>query len=190
MVTILRIGHRINRDKRITTHLALVARAFGAKRLVIAGDEDEKLSKTLEKVVSEWGGSFQLELIPYDNWKPFLQTWKSDPKKVIVHLTMYGENLTVFEKTEKFISLKEQSRSLSNLLVVVGGEKIPGKVFEYADWNLAISNQPHSEVASLAVFLDHLNSNALQIRFSGALRQIVPSLEGKKLIVGNAKNGK
>ncbi|MFW9903061.1 MAG: tRNA (cytidine(56)-2'-O)-methyltransferase [Candidatus Thorarchaeota archaeon] len=190
MVTILRIGHRINRDKRTTTHLALVARAFGAKRLVIAGDEDKKLSKTLKKVVSEWGGSFQLEMIPYDDWKTFLQAWKSDPQKVIVHLTMYGENLSVFEQTEEFINLKKQSQNLSNLLVVVGGEKIPGKVFEYANWNLAISNQPHSEVASLAVFLDHVNSNALQIQFPGAYKQIIPSLEGKKIITGNTNNGR
>jgi tRNA (cytidine56-2'-O)-methyltransferase len=190
LVTILRIGHRINRDKRITTHLALVARAFGAKRLVIAGDEDEKLSRTLEKVVSEWGGSFQLELIPYKDWKTFLQAWKNDPNKKIVHLTMYGENLSVFEKTDEFISLKRLFHNSTNLLVVVGGEKIPGKVFEYANWNIAISNQPHSEVASLAVFLDHINSNALQIQFSNALKKIVPSLEGKKIITGIKKNEK
>ncbi|MFX1504905.1 MAG: tRNA (cytidine(56)-2'-O)-methyltransferase [Promethearchaeota archaeon] len=190
MVTILRIGHRVNRDKRITTHLALVARAFGAEHLVIAGDEDKKLSKTLEKVVSEWGGSFQLELIPYDDWKTFLQTWKSDPQKGIVHLTMYGENLSVFEKKEEFMSLKELSQKPSSLLVVVGGEKIPGKVFQYANWNIAISNQPHSEVASLAVFLDHINSNALQIQFSDALKQVVPSLKGKKNMSGDKNNGR
>ena len=181
MVTILRIGHRIKRDKRITTHLALVARAFGAGCLVIAGEKDQKLVNTLEKVITEWGGNFQLKFIPYKNWEIFIQNWKNDPKNRIVHLTMYGENISDFETSNEFMSLKELSQdSSSDLLVVVGGEKIPGKVFKIANLNIAISNQPHSEVASLAVFLDRLNSSALQLQFSNAQKQIIPSLEGKK----------
>ena len=35
MIIVLRIGHRIGRDKRITTHVALVARAFGANEIII-----------------------------------------------------------------------------------------------------------------------------------------------------------
>ena len=35
MIIVLRIGHRIGRDKRITTHVALVARAFGANKIII-----------------------------------------------------------------------------------------------------------------------------------------------------------
>jgi len=45
MITILRIGHRISRDKRITTHVALVARAFGAEKIYI----DQKDTKIEEK---------------------------------------------------------------------------------------------------------------------------------------------
>jgi len=85
LVTILRIGHRIKRDKRITTHLALVARAFGAGCLVIAGEKDQKLTNTLEKVVTEWGGNFQLKFIPKEDWKRFIQNWKCDRKNRIVH---------------------------------------------------------------------------------------------------------
>ncbi|MFX1516147.1 MAG: tRNA (cytidine(56)-2'-O)-methyltransferase [Promethearchaeota archaeon] len=180
MVTILRIGHRIERDKRITTHLALVARAFGADCIVIAGDNDKKLMNTLEKVVTEWGGNFLLKMIPYQDWEIFIQNWKCDPKSIIVHLTMYGENLSNFEKSKEFMSLRKISQTSSGLLVVVGGEKIPGKVFKLANWNIAISNQPHSEVASLAVFLDHINPNAMQIQFLKAQKQVIPSLEGKK----------
>ena len=163
-----------------------MARAFGAVRIIIAGDEDINLLKTINTVVSEWGGNFQLEIIPYNEWRTFIQRWKSDNKNKIVHLTMYGENLSTFETSEDFETLKKR---LKNLLVVIGGQKIPGKVFQYADWNIAISNQPHSEVASLAVFLDHINSNALQIQFSNALKQVIPSLEGKKILLGNRKNG-
>ncbi len=189
LVTILRIGHRIKRDKRITTHLVLVARAFGTPRIVVAGDEDRNLINTIDKIVLEWGGNFKLEMIPYDEWKTFIQQWKSNNKNRIIHLTMYGENLLTFERSEDFNNLKKWSKNLTNLLVVVGGEKIPGKVFQYADWNIAISNQPHSEVSSLAVFLDHLVPNNLQIQFANAHKQIIPSLEGKKILLGNKKNG-
>ncbi|UCE13712.1 MAG: tRNA (cytidine(56)-2'-O)-methyltransferase [Candidatus Heimdallarchaeota archaeon] len=181
MVTILRIGHRIERDKRITTHLALVARSLGANRLVVAGDKDKNLEETIFNVVKEWGGTFQFEIIPYDNWKSFLSQWKSNERNKIAHLTMYGENLTIFEKSDDFLNLKRHPQNLSGLLVVVGGEKIPGKVFHCADWNIAITNQPHSEVGSLAVFLDHLIPNALQTKNSDAKKQIIPSLKGKKL---------
>ncbi len=177
LVTILRIGHRINRDKRITTHLALVARAFGAVKIIIAGDEDKKLLATIRQVNLEWGGNFCLEMISYDKWRTFIEQWRRNNDNKIIHLTMYGENLSIFEKSKDFDDMKKR---LENLLVVVGGKKIPSKIFQYADWNIAISNQPHSEVSSLAVFLDHLNPKSLQIQFNNAFKQIVPSLKGKK----------
>ncbi|MCD6448820.1 MAG: tRNA (cytidine(56)-2'-O)-methyltransferase, partial [Thermoplasmata archaeon] len=34
VVVVYRYGHRISRDKRITTHVALVARAFNADGIV------------------------------------------------------------------------------------------------------------------------------------------------------------
>jgi tRNA (cytidine56-2'-O)-methyltransferase len=39
-VTVLRLGHRPERDKRITTHVGLVARAFGAEEMLLAGGGD------------------------------------------------------------------------------------------------------------------------------------------------------
>ena len=36
-VTVLRLGHRRERDKRITSHLGLTARAFGADQIVLSG---------------------------------------------------------------------------------------------------------------------------------------------------------
>ena len=80
---ILRIGHRPERDKRITTHVALTARAFGASRVYIS-NPDSRVIKSVEEVVSKFGGDFSIEGI-------------SNPKKVvlssnllIVHLTMFG----------------------------------------------------------------------------------------------------
>ena len=76
MVTILRIGHRFNRDKRITSHLALVARALGARKMIVAGEKDPNLEDSINKVNTEWGGKFQLEIVPYDEWKQLMTEWK------------------------------------------------------------------------------------------------------------------
>ncbi|MHA1331591.1 MAG: tRNA (cytidine(56)-2'-O)-methyltransferase [Candidatus Hodarchaeales archaeon] len=179
MVLILRIGHRKERDKRITTHIALVARAFGAEKIIITGERDDKLINTVNSVVREWGGNFSLEIYPHEEWKNLILKWKLENKK-IVHLTMYGENLIDFEKTEDFQALKTNSSSLMNLMIIIGGEKVPGAVFHYADWNIAITNQPHSEVSSLAIFLEHLIPGSLNLDFPNAKRRIHPSIEGKK----------
>lgn len=186
MVTIFRIGHRIFRDKRITTHLALVSRAFGASGMIIAGEKDEKIIKSVKKVVTEWGGDFTIEFVPFEGWKPFFEEWIEKQNKII-HLTMYGENLPVFKQNKEFINLRSSPELLKNLLVVVGGKKVPSKVFHYANWNIAISNQPHSEVGSLAIFLSHLIPNSLEISFPNSSRQILPSIEGKKSYSGTIK---
>jgi len=187
LVTILRIGHRIFRDKRITTHLALVSRAFGASGIVIAGEKDEKIIKSVKKVVTEWGGDFTINFVPFEEWKPFLEEWTEKQYKII-HLTMYGENLPVFQQNKEFTDLSSSPELLKRLLVVVGGKKVPSKVFQYANWNIAVSNQPHSEVGALAIFLSHLIPNSLEKSFPNPSRQILPSIEGKKSYLG-AKNG-
>jgi len=183
LVTVFRIGHRIFRDKRITTHLALVSRAFGASGIIIAGEKDEKIIKSVKKVVTEWGGDFMIEFIPFEEWKPFFEEWV-DNRNRIIHLTMYGENLPIFQQSEEFLTLRSSPELLKRLLVVVGGEKVPAKVYQCANWNVAISNQPHSEVGSLAIFLNHLISTSLDISFSNPSRQSLPSIEGKKSYLG------
>ena len=42
-VEILRLGHRISRDPRLSTHLALTARAFLASKLYYYGQHDSSL---------------------------------------------------------------------------------------------------------------------------------------------------
>ncbi len=183
LVTIFRIGHRIYRDKRITTHLALVSRALGASGIIIAGERDEKIIKSVSKVVTEWGGDFTIEFIPFENWRSFFEEWVGE-QNLIIHLTMYGENLPKFQQNNDFNKLRSSPELLKRLLVVVGGEKVPSKVYQYANWNIAISNQPHSEVGSLGIFLNHLISNSLEICFSNPSRQILPSIKGKKSYSG------
>ena len=66
--------------------------------------------------------------------------------------------------------------------VVVGGTKVPGELFKLADHNISIGNQPHSEVAALAVFLESwigpLDETA---RFSGGEIEVVPSERAKRV---------
>ena len=84
MISVLRVGHRIGRDKRITTHIALVARAFGADNIVI-DTKDEKIKKNIQMVCDRFGGSFEIQTGV--NIKKIINEWNGK----IVHLTMYGE---------------------------------------------------------------------------------------------------
>ena len=36
-VSVMRLGHRVDRDKRMTSHLGLTARAFGADEVILSG---------------------------------------------------------------------------------------------------------------------------------------------------------
>jgi tRNA (cytidine56-2'-O)-methyltransferase len=78
--------------------------------------------------------------------------------------------------------MDEISHCEKDLLVAVGAEKVPAEMYQLADWNVAVGNQPHSEVAALAVFLDRLfQGEELGREFEGGLK-IVPSSRGKEVI--------
>ena len=166
MIAVLRIGHRIDRDKRITTHVALVARAFGADTIFIT-TKDEKIKKNIQEVCKRFGGNFKIET--GDDYKKIIKSWKG----TIVHLTMYGEEL---EKAIRTIDRKK------DLLIIVGAEKVPPYFYEIADINVSIGNQPHSEVAALALFLDRFTNGVWQRKeFNGNI-QIIPCVKGKKVL--------
>jgi tRNA (cytidine56-2'-O)-methyltransferase len=166
MINVLRIGHRISRDKRITTHVALVARAFGTDKIII-DTEDKKIEETVRSTCNRFGGNFEIET-GVDK-KKIIREWNG----TIVHLTMYGEEL------EKSINKIDKNK---NLLVIVGAEKVPPQIYEMADFNISIGNQPHSEVAALALFLDRYTKGMWQKKqFNGKI-EILPSDKGKKVI--------
>jgi len=166
MINILRIGHRISRDKRITTHVALVARAFGADKIIIDTD-DKKIQETIRSTCNRFGGNFEIQT-GVDK-KKIMKNWDG----TIVHLTMYGEEL------EKSINKIDKSK---DLLIVVGAEKVPPQIYEMADFNVSIGNQPHSEVAALAIFLDrYTKGNWQKKQFNGKI-EILPSNKGKKVV--------
>ena len=66
-ISVLRIGHRLVRDDRVTTHVALVARAFGADMIYMTGVLDGSINETIEKVSKRWGGMFRVEVVQI--WK-------------------------------------------------------------------------------------------------------------------------
>jgi len=169
-IEVLRIGQRLVRDDRVTTHVALVSRAFGASKILMY-DANPEIKDTVSKVNKMWGGDFQVEII--EDWKKALRSKKSDSYK-IVHLTMYGENINTIE-TE----LKREEK----ILVVVGAEKVPREVYDIADYNIAIGNQPHSEISALAILLDRiLDGKQLQKKHGNAQREIIPTKKGKRVM--------
>jgi len=86
-VVVLRYGHRHVRDYRVTSHCCLVARAFGAEKIVIHGEKDDSIEKTIEGIKRHWGGAFSVEFT--ESWKKTVEEHKKQGFYV-VHATMYG----------------------------------------------------------------------------------------------------
>ncbi len=170
-ISVLRIGHRLVRDDRLTTHVALVARAFGSEKVYMS-DVADSLKQTVDNITKKWGGGseFSIELI--SRWDKVVKDWKRAGGK-IVHLTMYGlpidENIDALRREE-------------NILVVVGAAKVPKEIFDLANHNIAIGNQPHSEVAALSIFLDRMfEGKQFNKDFRNAKLKIIPTPKGKRV---------
>ncbi|MBV0903121.1 tRNA (cytidine(56)-2'-O)-methyltransferase [Haloarcula salina] len=169
-VTVLRLGHRPGRDERMTTHVGLTARALGADGVVLANAARNQ-ADTVVDITDRFGG-------------PFDVSSTDEPRKLIrdfegrlVHLTMYGEPVQEVEADVR------EAHAEGPLLVVVGAEKVPFEVYEHADWNVGVTNQPHSEVASLAVFLDRLfEGRELDREWDDPDRVVVPQETGKRVV--------
>jgi len=144
MIIVFRYGHRIFRDKRISTHVALVARAFMANKIIYCGDKDNNLEKSIQELKKNFGNDFQIEYC--EDWKKKIGQLKNSGFK-IVHLTMYGE---------AFLEKKEELKKESDLVVFVGSQKVPSEIYKLADYNISITFEPHSEVAALAIFLNEV----------------------------------
>ena len=173
MIVVLRLGHRPSRDKRVTTHVALTARAFGADEIWVS-TKDAQLEKTVRSVVARFGGDFAIRTGV--KWREAIRSWQGD----VVHLTVYGESLN-----DSITSLPG-----SDLLIVVGAEKVPREVYELATMNISVGNQPHSEVAALAVFMDRLTEGAALYDDRGGQMKIVPNPRGKTVIDETGKTGR
>ncbi|WP_017344165.1 tRNA (cytidine(56)-2'-O)-methyltransferase [Halorubrum sp. T3] len=181
-VVVLRYGHRPGRDDRMTTHVGLTARALGADRVILP-DNAGQSAETVRDITDRFGGPFAVEL--RDDQKAFVGNFDG----VVVHLTMYGERVQdVEDDVREAVGLDrpevvEEASPPRDLLVVVGGEKVPWALYERADFNVGVTNQPHSEVAGLAVFLDRLFDGAeLDREWADADRRVVPEATAKTVV--------
>lgn len=172
-VGVLRIGHRLVRDDRTTTHAALVSRALGCEKIYMT-DVDDKIKDTLRKVNKRWGGEKEFKLEIIDNWKRIIKEWK-EKEGIVVHLTMYGSLIN-----EKISQIRARNQ---NILVIIGAEKVPKEVYFLSDYNIAVGSQPHSEIAALAIFLDRIfEGNQFSRKLSNESVKIIPSDKGKKVM--------
>lgn len=168
-ITVIRIGHRYVRDYRTLTHLCLVSRAFGAEAIYLE-EIDDGLAEVVGEVSRAWGGDFQVREV--SGWKAAFRQAR-DEGRTVVHLTMYG--IPIQDRVEKLAECEK-------VLVAVGGPKVPGEVYRRADYNIAVTSQPHSEVAALAVTLHELQGGEeLKKEFGAAAMKIVPSEKGKRV---------
>jgi len=170
-IIIFRYGHRDVRDYRVTSHCALVSRAFGAEEIIICGNKDEKVINTLKDVCKRWGGKFKVK---------FVKTWEKPLENLqkkgftLVHLTMYGERV---QDVDKKIGKNDK------VCIIIGSRKVERGIYEISDYNVSVTNQPHSEIAALSVFMDRIQAGSeLKKKFKGAKREIIPKKDGKQVI--------
>lgn len=169
---VLRLGYRKGRDPRITTHLALVSRAMGADGFLLAGDEDKEMFDNLNSVSERFGGDLKTEHVSgLGHLKKHIAQGG-----VAVHLTMYGEPF------RKAIPKIRRDRPV---LIVVGGAKVPGDVYKLCQHNVAVGNQPHSEVAALALFMDAWFGESASERTFEDARLVIEGINDGKLVHDN-----
>lgn len=167
MIEVLRLGHRIARDVRLSTHVALIARAFGANKLYYSGQKDSSFENSVEEIVNDFGGDFKTEYTK--DSLGFVKNYKGK----VVHLTMYG--LPIEDNISKI-------RKFKDLLVIVGGAKVESDYYKLADFNIAVTQQPHSETAALAIFLhEYFKGKEISLKFKNAKKEVIPQKAGKKV---------
>ena len=172
---VLRWGHRPQRDVRLTTHVALTARALCASGFILSDVVDSHIEETVAKITKAWGGDFYFEM--GTSWKHAVKAWKLNDG-IIVHLTVYGENIQTSNVMDK---IKAKNK---NVMLLVGSQKVPGEFYsdEVSDFNVAVGNQPHSECSALAIFLDRFfKGKELAVSFKNAKIAVEPADRGKKI---------
>jgi len=169
-IAVLRIGHRLVRDDRTTTHVALVSRSFGCNILYMT-DVNDDIKSTIDDVNNRWGqaSNFKIEIVK--GWRNVILNWKKNGG-IVIHLTMYGLNVD-----DIIGKIKDNS---NDILIIVGAEKVPKEIYKLSDYNIAVGNQPHSEISSLAIVLDRIfEGKQLKLNFESAKMKIIPSLREK-----------
>jgi tRNA (cytidine56-2'-O)-methyltransferase len=134
-------------------------------------DVNNDIKSTIDDVNNRWGhaSNFKIEIVK--GWRNVILNWKKNGG-VVIHLTMYGLNVD-----DIIGKIKDNS---NDILIIVGAEKVPKEIYTLSDYNIAVGNQPHSEISSLAIVLDRIfGGKQLKLNFESAKMKIIPSLREK-----------
>ena len=165
-IWIMRIGHRPERDKRVTTHVALASRALGAKGIYV-DTEDPVLEENIRSVVDRFGGDFTIKT--GITWREALKDFNGK----VVHLTMYGQRADE--------ALNKIPRD-EDIMIIVGAEKVPPEVYQRADFNVSVGNQPHSEIAAMSIFLYCFTGGEHLYEDRDGQMTVIPNERGKTVV--------
>ena len=150
----------------MTTHVALSSRALGAKGIYV-DTYDEVLEENIRSVVDRFGGDYTIKTGV--SWKDAIRDFQGK----VVHLTMYGQTVTD--------ALPKIPRD-EDIMIIVGAEKVPAEVYQRADFNVSVGNQPHSEIAALAIFLDRFTEGKALYSDRHGKMTVVPNERGKTVV--------
>lgn len=146
-------------------YLALTARALGASAITITGRKDRKILKHISSTNRKWGGRFSVSFT--NDYRKIL---KGSNRYKKVYLTRYGLPLNKFSYV---------LRTYKNILLIVTLRENPGTIHNLSDFNISISDQPHSASASVAIFLhDFFGGRELAMHFENAKYKVVPKERG------------
>jgi tRNA (cytidine56-2'-O)-methyltransferase len=165
-IWVMRIGHRPERDKRVTTHVALTARALGAAGVYV-DMRDTVLEENVRSVCERFGGDFSIET--GKGWRSATDSFDG----TVVHLTMYGQRI------DEALGKIPRDR---DMMIVVGAEKVPPEVYQGADLNVSVGNQPHSEISALAIFMDRYTEGKELYGDRCGKMTVVPNERGKTVV--------
>ena len=150
----------------MTTHVALSSRALGAKGIYV-DTPDPVLEENIRSVVDRFGGDYTIKTGV--SWKEAMKDFKGK----VVHLTMYGQQVVdAIPKIPKD----------EDIMIVVGASKVPFEVYERADFNVSVGNQPHSEIAALAIFLDRYTEGKALYEDRNGKVTVIPNERGKTVV--------
>lgn len=162
MLKVLSIGKE---PYQSNSELCLVARAFGAAGVTFSSRKDQRLIKYMQQTNNKWGGSFAVDF--ESNYMKMLGQESSYKK---VYLTRYGVPLQDIIGT---------LRTYKNLLLIVTEKETFDPAYARSDFNVSITDQPHSSTSAIAVFLHEFYSGReLAMHFENARYKVVPSEQG------------
>jgi len=69
-----------------------------------------------------------------------------------------------------------------DILIFVGAEKVPPEVYQRVDFNISVGNQPHSEIAALAIFLDRFTEGKALYEDRNGRMTVIPNERGKTVV--------